>query len=143
MQAVVDRMAEYIARGITEQEAADLDLRFHGLIYRASRHQRLLRIWATLRHQIYVFLLSRNVADPDFRDWAVRGHQEILDAIRAGDEERGVRNHGGALGARLCSGAPQLRAWPIVALCKDAGSVAGGDARSIYARITSLGGGMR
>jgi len=91
MQAVVDRMAEYIARGITEQEAAELDLRFQELIYRVSRHQRLLRIWATLRHQIYVFLLSRNVADPDFRDLAVRGHQEILDAIRTGDEERGVR----------------------------------------------------
>jgi len=90
MQAVVDTMAEYLARGITEQEAAELDLRFHELIYQASRHQRLFKFWTSLRHQIYIFLLSRNVADPDFRDQAVRGHQEILDAIKARDEERCV-----------------------------------------------------
>jgi DNA-binding GntR family transcriptional regulator len=85
MQEVVDEMAAHIQRGITEQEAAELDLRFHDVIYRASRHQRLLNYWGTLRPQIYVFLLSRNVASSDFRESAVLGHQTILDAIRERD----------------------------------------------------------
>jgi DNA-binding GntR family transcriptional regulator len=76
-----------IQQGITEQEAAELDLRFHDVLYRASQHQRLLSYWTTLRPQIHVFLLSRNVANPDFRDSVVRGHQQILEAIRARDLE--------------------------------------------------------
>jgi DNA-binding GntR family transcriptional regulator len=85
MQAVVDEMGLRIQEGITEQEAAELDLRFHDVLYRASQHQRLLSYWTTLRPQIHVFLLSRNVANPDFRDSVVRGHQQILEAIRARD----------------------------------------------------------
>jgi len=88
MQVAIDTMAAYIERGITEQEAADLDMRFHDALYRASRHQRLQDSWATLRPQVHILLLSRNVADPDFRDQAVGGHQEILNAIRHGDEAR-------------------------------------------------------
>jgi DNA-binding GntR family transcriptional regulator len=88
MQAVVDEMAARIQQGITEQEAAELDLRFHDVLYRASRHQRLMSYWTTLRPQIYVFLLSRNVASPDFREATVQGHQQILDAIRDCDEAR-------------------------------------------------------
>ncbi len=42
LQAVVDTMTATIARGINEKEAAELDLRFHDAIYRASRHRRLL-----------------------------------------------------------------------------------------------------
>jgi DNA-binding GntR family transcriptional regulator len=86
MQTVIDTMASYISRGITEQEAAELDLRFHDLLCRASKHQRLLACWSDLRPQIHVFMLSRNVADADFREMAVRGHQEILDAIKSRDE---------------------------------------------------------
>ena len=88
MQAVVDDMAARIRKGMNEQDAAELDLRFHDILYRASGHQRLLSYWTTLRPQIYVFLLSRNVASPDFRDSAVRGHQVILDAIKDHDEAR-------------------------------------------------------
>jgi DNA-binding GntR family transcriptional regulator len=88
MQALVDEMAAHIQQGVTEQKAAELDLRFHDVLYRASRHQRLLNVWTTLRPQIHVFLLSRNVASPDFRDSAVQGHQRILDAIRDGDQNR-------------------------------------------------------
>ena len=88
MQAVVDDLAAHIQQGINEQEAAELDLRFHDVLYRASGHQRLLNFWTSLRPQIYVFLLSRNVANPDFRDSVVRGHQDILHAIRDHDEDR-------------------------------------------------------
>lgn len=96
MQAVVDEMAAHVHQGIDEQEAAELDLRFHDILYRASRHQRLLNFWTTLRPQIYVFLLSRNVASPDFRESAVRGHQRILDAIKdrdAGQAQALIEGH--------------------------------------------------
>lgn len=88
MQGIVDEMVTRSQEGIGEQEAAELDLRFHDLVYRASGHQRLLNFWATLRPQIYVFLLSRNIASTDFRESMARGHQAILDAIRDRDEER-------------------------------------------------------
>src|SRR5689334_13754445 len=56
MQDVVNTMAAYLDRGITTQEAARLDIRFHEIIYEASKHQRLLKFWAILRPQIHIFL---------------------------------------------------------------------------------------
>jgi DNA-binding GntR family transcriptional regulator len=88
VQAVVDDMAAAIARGITAKEGAELDLRFHDALYHASRHQRLLASWTTLRPQVYILMLGRNVASADFRDAAVEGHQAILDAIKTRDKER-------------------------------------------------------
>ncbi len=87
MQAVIDAMVSCVERGITEQEAADLDLRFHDLLYQASRHERLIALWSNLRPQFYLLLLSRNAANPDFADMIAGGHQEILDAIRDRDVE--------------------------------------------------------
>lgn len=90
LQDVVDKIAELLERGITEQEAARLDLEFHDIIYRSGRHRRLYDTWATLRPQIHVLLLNRNVAHEDFRDLVVSSHQEIVDAIRAHDLEAAV-----------------------------------------------------
>lgn len=88
MEALLDDMVARARQGMDEQEAAELDLRFHDALYRASGHQRLLSYWTTLRPQIYVFLLSRNVASPDFSELMARGHRMILDAIRDRDETR-------------------------------------------------------
>ncbi len=88
MQQIVDAMAACTARGITEQEAAELDVQFHDLLYRASDHTRLYDSWVNLQRQIHVLLLSRNVADADYRVITVSSHQVILDALRARDEER-------------------------------------------------------
>lgn len=90
LQVVVDAMASSIARGISEKEAAELDLRFHDVVYQASGHRRLLDYWTTLRPQVYIIMLSRNVAGADFRDAAVRGHQDILDAIAARNATRAL-----------------------------------------------------
>lgn len=90
LQAVVDRIAAILPRGITEQEAAELDLEFHDIIYRAGGHRRLYETWATLKPQIHVLLLNRNVAHEDFRDMVVSSHQEILDAMRSRDETRAI-----------------------------------------------------
>lgn len=90
MQAVVDDIAQRMDRGITEQEAAELDLYFHDLIYVAADHRRLYETWTNLKPQIHVILLNRNVAHKDFREMVVPSHQAIVDAIRARDEQRAV-----------------------------------------------------
>jgi DNA-binding GntR family transcriptional regulator len=90
LQGVVDAMARAFERKVAEAEAAELDLNFHDELYRASGHQRLLGFWSSLRPQIYIFLLKRNVAAPDFRELTVKGHQEVVDAIRDRDEARAV-----------------------------------------------------
>jgi DNA-binding GntR family transcriptional regulator len=90
IQAVVDQIAQNMIDGITEQVAAELDLQFHDIIYRVGKHKRLYDIWATLRPQIHVLLLNRNMADDDFRDMVVSSHQDIVDALRARDTERAI-----------------------------------------------------
>jgi DNA-binding GntR family transcriptional regulator len=90
MQAVIDEMAASSERGVSEQEAAELDLRFHDLIYAAANHRRLRECWRNLRPQIHILLLNRNVAHEDFRELLITSHQIILDAVRDKDEERAI-----------------------------------------------------
>ncbi len=71
----------------TEQDAADLDVQFHDAFYRAAHHERLYLSWSNIRLQVYRFLLSRNLANPDWRENMARGHTEILDVLRSRDEE--------------------------------------------------------
>ena len=89
LQLLIDRMA---ASGVaaTEQDAAELDVAFHDVLFRAANHRRLYDSWTNLRPQIHILLLSRNVAHPDFRDYAVTGHQAIVDVLRARDETRAL-----------------------------------------------------
>jgi DNA-binding GntR family transcriptional regulator len=44
-----------------------------------------------LRAQIYIFLLSRNVANPDFRVVTVQSHCDLLDVLRSRDETRAMQ----------------------------------------------------
>ena len=92
MEANTRSLEEAIMRGITEQEAARLDVGFHDLLYRAARHRHVLEAWLNIRSQVYLFLLSRNLANPDFRERVIaRGHKELLDALKTRDEKRAVR----------------------------------------------------
>ncbi len=96
MHAHIDAMQEAIDRGITEQEAAELDLEFHDAIYDAANHRRLRDAWTILRPQIHVLLLSRNVASDDFKAILVVGHQDLLDSIVASDPDQAterIREH--------------------------------------------------
>lgn len=87
LDAVLAAMQDAVARGLTVQEAADLDIAFHDLLYRAAHHERLYDAWANLKSQVYVFLLSRNLADPDFKgQLTIQGHAQVLDALRGRDE---------------------------------------------------------
>src|SRR5581483_4682983 len=77
MENIVKSLEEAAARGMTEQEAAALDIGFHDLLYHAARHRRLLDAWSNIRSQVYVFLLSRNLANPDFREKVIiHGHSD-------------------------------------------------------------------
>lgn len=89
MQRLVDVMIERVNEGISEKDAADLDLQFHDVLYQASHHKRLQSVWSDLRPQIYIFLLSRNVADSDFRIQLDR-HQEIVNVIREKNVEQAL-----------------------------------------------------
>jgi DNA-binding GntR family transcriptional regulator len=75
---------------LTEQEAADQDVRFHDAVYRAAHHDRLYAAWSAIRSQVYVLLLGRNVAGPDFREDTYVGHLELAYLIRARDKTRVV-----------------------------------------------------
>jgi DNA-binding GntR family transcriptional regulator len=88
--AVIDRIAAETRDGISEQAAAELDLQFHDHLYEAAHHRRLWETWQTIRPQIHILLLNRNVADDDFRAMAVDAHALILDAIRQRDRDRAV-----------------------------------------------------
>ncbi len=87
LQGLVDDMKMHVERQFTEQEAADLDIRFHEALVKASMHSRLIEAWQTLEPQIYLVLLSRNVANPDYREYAVKSHQGIVDSLSGGDLE--------------------------------------------------------
>ncbi len=88
MQAVVDTMAASDAHTMTEQKAAELDLQFHDLIYSASNHKRLNECWMNLRPQVQIVFLTRNAANPDFRELNPLVHQALLDALRERDTEK-------------------------------------------------------
>jgi DNA-binding GntR family transcriptional regulator len=88
LEAVLADFDAALARGPSEKQIAELDVRFHDLIYQAAHHQRLYDSWSNLKSQIYIFLLSRNVANPDFREVTVKSHADLLEALRARDEAR-------------------------------------------------------
>ena len=93
LEANILSLQAAVARGITEQEAAALDVGFHDLLYRSSQHRHVLDAWLNIRSQVYLFLLSRNLANPDFRERViVRGHRDILDALSQRDEDRALRS---------------------------------------------------
>ncbi len=87
MRTLIESMQGALVQGITEQEAAELDLDFHDLIYDAANHRRLKDAWTNLRPQIHVLLLNRNVADVDFREMLVTSHEELLDGIARSDPD--------------------------------------------------------
>lgn len=86
MDASLAEMAAAFSRRITERDAARLDVQFHDTIYRAAHHQRLSSAWEQIRLPTYWFMLSRNVASPDWREATVHGHGSLVKVIKAGDE---------------------------------------------------------
>jgi DNA-binding GntR family transcriptional regulator len=90
LAAALDRFTDTLAVHPTEHEAADLDVQFHDAFYQAAHHARLYLSWSNIRLQVFRFLLTRNVANPDWRENMARGHSEILEVLRSRDEEATV-----------------------------------------------------
>jgi DNA-binding GntR family transcriptional regulator len=87
LQEIIDGYSRLTAR-VTVQDAAEADLSFHDVLYRAARHRRLLRLWQDLRPQVYLFLLARTyVHTKTFREIMIVNHSRILEMVRSGDEE--------------------------------------------------------
>jgi DNA-binding GntR family transcriptional regulator len=89
MRVVIDGYPKILTMRVSDADAAEADLRFHDVVYDASRHKRLLRLWQDIRPQVYVFFLSRTyVRTREFRDIMTKAHGEITSVIEAGDENR-------------------------------------------------------
>ena len=87
MQEVIDAFAQ-LDSSTSVHEAAETDLQFHDVVYGASGHRRVLRLWQDLRPQVYIFMLARTyVQEPDFAGIMVQSHAKLLAAIRNRDEE--------------------------------------------------------
>lgn len=90
LQTIVNQMAARAGQQISEQEAAELDVRFHDTLCRATKHRRLYEIWIGLRPQVHMLLLWHKVADAEFRENLFESHQVLLRALRDRDERRAL-----------------------------------------------------
>jgi DNA-binding GntR family transcriptional regulator len=84
MDSVLDRMMS-VPENYTPQEAVDLDLAFHDLVYVAADHERLMRSWQFIRSQVAFFLNVRNVGEHDFLEVGFPEHKVLRDVLVAGD----------------------------------------------------------
>jgi DNA-binding GntR family transcriptional regulator len=85
LQRIKDIDASY-----SPQQAVELDLAFHDVIYEAAEHERLMRSWQFIRSQVGFFLNTRYVTHPDFTEVGFPDHLEIRTALESGDPVRGV-----------------------------------------------------
>jgi DNA-binding GntR family transcriptional regulator len=99
LEASLGNLQTAMRKKITEQAAARLDVDFHDAIFRAAHHDRLYKSWSNIRMQVYWFMLSRNVAGPEWRGSQVANHRGLLDLILAGNEVKAAD----AIGAHLRS----------------------------------------
>jgi len=90
LSAALSEFTAGLADNLSERDAATLDVQFHDAFYLAAHHERLYLSWSNIRLQVYRFLLTRNLANPDWRENMARGHTDILDVLRSRDEEATV-----------------------------------------------------
>lgn len=86
MDAILEAM-KGASGSVAPQEAVRLDLAFHDVIYDAAEHQRLHRVWASLRSQVSFLLYTRNINFPDFPTVGFPEHDEFRRALASGDPE--------------------------------------------------------
>ena len=86
MDSVLEQMkAAKVA--LTPEEAVRLDLQFHDIIYGACDHQRVQRVWNSIRSQVSFFLHTRNVTFPDFASIGHPEHFALRTALSLADPE--------------------------------------------------------
>jgi DNA-binding GntR family transcriptional regulator len=84
MDRVLERMLA-VPADYSPEQAVELDLAFHDLVYAAAEHQRLMRSWQFIRSQVAFFLNARNVTEHDFLDVGYSEHKALRDVLAAGD----------------------------------------------------------
>ncbi len=70
---------------VKPEEVVRLDLQFHDIIYAACDHQRVQRVWTSIRSQVSFFLHTRNVAFPDFAAVGYPEHLQLRNALALAD----------------------------------------------------------
>jgi DNA-binding GntR family transcriptional regulator len=89
LDAAADGLREGLAKGVSLQEAVDLDLGLHEEFVKAARHQRVLNLWQSIKPQVWFLIFSRNAeAIKNFQD-AIGTHADLLEALRRRDFEKG------------------------------------------------------
>ena len=74
---------------------AESDMKFHEIIYMATRNERLMQMLNNLRENMYRYRIEY-LKDANYYDSLVGEHQEILIAIENGDKQRArdcMRDH--------------------------------------------------
>ncbi len=89
LDAVLGQM-RLAGESVPANEAVDLDLAFHDVIFAAADHARLRRSWEFIRSQVAFFLHERNVQFPDFPEVGLKEHQAIRDVLASGDARAAV-----------------------------------------------------
>ena len=86
MDAVLKQMKAAKA-GVAPEEAVRLDLQFHDIIYAACDHQRVKRVWNSIRSQVSFFLHARNATFSDFSRIGYPEHFQLRTALSRADPE--------------------------------------------------------
>jgi DNA-binding GntR family transcriptional regulator len=87
IESSLDEFIAALSPRMSERTAAELDVQFHDSIYRAARHERLYVAWSHIRMPAYWFMLSRNVANAQWREDTASGHTRIVATIRARNQD--------------------------------------------------------
>lgn len=86
LDSVLEQMKAAKA-AVAPEDAVRLDLQFHDIIYAACDHQRVQRVWRSIRSQVSFFLHTRNVSFPDFASIGYPEHLELRTALSLADPE--------------------------------------------------------
>ncbi len=86
MDSVLEQM-KAAKVGVAPEEAVRLDLAFHDIVYAACDHQRVQRVWSSIRSQVSLFLHTRNVNFPDFPRIGYPDHFKLRTALSLADPE--------------------------------------------------------
>jgi DNA-binding GntR family transcriptional regulator len=91
LQNIVREMEVTQTRDLSQRQAADLEMRFHDLVFRAAHHERLLDFWSKLRSQVCILRLSLIADDPRGSQNLAESHSLLLDALRTRNRNLAVR----------------------------------------------------
>ncbi|WP_281290309.1 GntR family transcriptional regulator [Protaetiibacter larvae] len=84
-------LMKHVPGDYTPEQAVELSLAFHDLVYEAADHQRLWRAWMSIRSHVALFLRSRNAHHHDFLDVGYPEHKVLRDVLAAGNADQAVR----------------------------------------------------